>query len=787
MKPARLLRGLLLVWLCSAGIASGQRRIVASTNPDRKGTGDLSVSYQAYYNQINGRTVANTQGSTFAFRHFFPERGLLTAQLEPLANSGGFAIGENYVQLQGLPWKGRHWDFAAGDFRVNTSLVDVPFTNLPLPYLSLRGAKAAARTGNWSYSVYAGAQTLSQGNRVPFRERVPQNTLGVDASGDLLQRLQVGFRFLHLTSPEERVANEPLFFPVNRQFTRASSFQSQANLQLGDSLNWFTEVGLSSSSGPGSPAGRSPSLSYVTGPALHTSRLAVRASYVRQGADYLPVVGYFLGDRRGPNVEASLNLGRLSLSGTWLRTRNNLERNPQVPDFFSRQSGGGFSLRIPADFFLSGSVSNIDLETRSQEAGLLRNANRQYQLMLSRPLFRHNLHATVQRLDIWIRDTRQRVQFFEFADNYTWRRFSGGAAVRWQRFDAEQRKDSFFVRTSAQMNLRRFSLFAYWEKGKDLANASLFATNQVSISVIGLTWEAPHKTTVRMEAFRSNLNSVVNPESAFVLSSQGFLSDSILSRSNDWSLLLRVTRQFEWGESLSFDSGGLAHQQAPLTGTLGGFVKVRTLSGAFGAPDVWVVTDFGESAKTDASGYFEILKAPQGRRLVSLDADRLPADFNPGETNAVSTLVRAEQSARVELEVIPLQSLGGAIADADGNPAEGVAVRLLPNDQYTTTTRNGRFGFYNLPEGDYVIELVENTLPENGRLVTPRSFPASVRYGTDAAAVYFRFEVPPTAPKPLREVIVEGEQPAVLPLDSPKQLPRRQRHVIARATAQSTD
>jgi hypothetical protein len=170
------------------------------------------------------------------------------------------------------------------------------------------------------------------------------------------------------------------------------------------------------------------------------------------------------------------------------------------------------------------------------------------------------------------------------------------------------------------------------------------------------------------------------------------------------------------------------------------------------------------------------------RRLANRSASSPTADLNSGEMNAVSTQARPEQSARVESEVVPLQPLEGVVADADGNPAEGVAVRLLPNSQYTTTNRSGRFGFYNLPEGDYVIELVKSTLPENARLATPGSLPVSVRYGTDAGPVHFRYEVAPAAPKPLRKVIVKSAQPAVRPLDSRKEQPRGKRRVIVRTT-----
>jgi hypothetical protein len=755
------MRRALLLGLCLAGWLGGIRlqseTVVASTNPERRGSGDLSVSYQSYYNRVNGAAVANVHGGGFLLRHFFPRSGLLTLQLEPLANAGNFALGENYLQWTGLPWLNRHWDFSAGDFRAATALVDAPFPNLSLPELSLRGGRATARSGGWSLSLFGGAETLSQGNRVPFRTRVPQNAVGVQFARNPEDRVQFGLGFLRLSSSPQRVAEERLFFPTNRQFTASDTLTTQARVRLTRSLDWFSEAGWSSVSELGRATRRS-EWSFVAGPALHTSHVSIRANYLSQGTGYMPVLGYYLGDRRGSNVDGLWTIGPVSLHGNWVQSRNNRERNSLVPNFYSRQGGGGVQLRLPARFFVSGSMSNLVFESDSPEAEFQRNDNRQFLLMISRPVYRHNLHASWQRLDSRLLDRRQRLEFLEVEDNYAWRRLSAGAAVRWQRFTDEQERNSLFIRTSGQYQLRNLSVYGYWEHGKDLESSTLFSTQIASTSVIGMSWAAPGELNVRMEAFRNQLNTVLSSENLFVLGSRGIAPDSLLSRSDDWSLFLRISRQLSWGEPFALRSDTGAQPEAPLLGTLAGYVKVNTMAGPLGAKDIWVLTDTGQAARTDENGYFQIPEVPQGARFARLDLDRLPADLDPPADGRFPVEIRSGQLSRLDLEVEPLSMVQGTVLETAGEPAvEGIIVRLLPDNLRTTTDSLGRFGFYNLREGDYEVQVEESSLPPSTRLEVS-TLRAEIRYGEFMAPLGFHYSTIVPEAKPTRRVLTERQQ-----------------------------
>jgi hypothetical protein len=604
---------------------------------------------------------------------------------------------------------------------------------------------------------------LSQGNRVPFRTRVPQSAIGVQMASNPEDRVQLGFRYLRLSSSPRSVAAETIFFPETRRFTASDTVNSQARLRLTESLDWYSEAAWSRSAELGK-ASRS-EMSFVAGPALHTPNVSVRANYVSQGTGYLPLLGYYLGDRRGANVDGSWNAGPLSLHGNWVQSRNNRERNPGVPDYYSRQGGGGVQLRLPARFFVSGSVSKLLFESVSPEAGLQRNDSRQILLMVSRPIQRHNLHASLQRLDSRVHGNGQRLEFLEVEDNYAWQRLSAGAALRWQRFRSDQERQSLFVRASGQYQMRGLSLYGYWEHGKDLENSTLFATQIASTSVLGMTWEAPGAFTLRMETFRNQIHTALNPESIFLLGNRGVLPESPLDRSDDWSLFLRVSRDLSWGAPFSLGSNGTAQPEAPLLGTLAGYVKLHTMEGSMGAGDVWILTDTGQAAKTDAEGYFQVAELPEGQRLVKLDMDRLPADLSPPDEIRLTVEIRPGQLSRVDMEVTPLALVEGSVQTPEGPPpeSEGIIVRLLPRNVLTTTDSQGRFGFYNLPEGDYEVSVEPSSLPENARLQTA-SLAAAVRYGKPNPRLNFEYEIVSPEPKPTRRVLTQRQQAAATPL-----------------------
>ena len=314
------------------------------------------------------------------------------------------------------------------------------------------------------------------------------------------------------------------------------------------------------------------------------------------------------------------------------------------------------------------------------------------------------------------------------------------------------------------------------EKGNPIAGAALRIGGEEVFTDSGgrfflrVRKAGPHRLEVVFGNFLA-------PGSYMLVSAPGEVTAGGENQAGEISIVVR---------RLANPPAGSPKRDATLLGTLAGFVTLRTLAGTMGAFDVWVVLDSVRTVKTDANGYFEIPDVPQGPHVVALDRDRLPASFNTTEKREVPAQVRAGQLARVELEVTTLQSLEGVVSDKDGNPAaEGVGVRLLPADQSTTTDRLGRFGFHNLPEGDYVVTLIEDSLPKQARLVTPNTLPVTVRYGAAPASLAFRYEMILPGLQPVKNASQDRLQTAPRSVEPPTQEPpRRKRRVIARTAAQ---
>src|SRR5262249_37764602 len=142
-------------------------------------------------------------------------------------------------------------------------------------------------------------------------------------------------------------------------------------------------------------AGQRPS-SFVLGPSWETDKFSIRANYVQQSASYLPLLGLFAGDRKGPYTEGHYRpYNWIDLYGSTTVYSNNLEANPDIPTFHSRGYSTGASLTLPFKFNFSGSLSSIGLTQKDSTAGETPSKNRQTNISLSRPIGRHNPRISI--------------------------------------------------------------------------------------------------------------------------------------------------------------------------------------------------------------------------------------------------------------------------------------------------------------------------------------------------------------------------------------------------------
>jgi hypothetical protein len=105
---------------------------------------------------------------------------------------------------------------------------------------------------------------------------------------------------------------------------------------VSEHLKIYGETGYGRVSGFTPLTGAEAPFSFLVGPSWETDKFSVRANYVRQSTSYMPLLGYFAGDRKGPYVEGHYRpVEKVELYGPAGAYSNNLENNPALPSFSS--------------------------------------------------------------------------------------------------------------------------------------------------------------------------------------------------------------------------------------------------------------------------------------------------------------------------------------------------------------------------------------------------------------------------------------------------------------------
>jgi hypothetical protein len=115
----------------------------------------------------------------------------------------------------------------------------------------------------------------------------------------------------------------------------------------------------------------------------------------------------------------------------------------------------------------------------------------------------------------------QRQRSGEIDDNFHIWRLTLGAGVGLQRLLATDSRTSMLYRGSAQLSVRRLSVYGSFETGNDLRNKTLFSTNATTTTVAGASMTLGKNWEIQAEGYRNNLVTDLNPQSIFVLQGQG--------------------------------------------------------------------------------------------------------------------------------------------------------------------------------------------------------------------------------------------------------------------------
>jgi hypothetical protein len=719
MRPARLSGWLLLAFPAVT---------FAQTPPPAEAGGTAEIALQGYYLGGNSQPLTALSGLDISFREFLPSLGLITGNLEGYVDSTRGRLGDNSLTFHGLRWKGRRWTITGGDYFFQTSPVPSPFSSYAYPQASARGVKVEMTDGPRQFTLFAGEETLQTGPRITFRTQAPQFVLGGSVRQRFGTRLRAGVQYLGLSSGENQVLNNPAYFPAGSQFTRSDSLSGQVDYFAGSGLEVWGSATLSRERfAPGYATTPSAPFSWIGGAKWRGRKLNVTASYGSLTRSALPVIGYYFGDRRGPSIEARYKIFRdLELFGSGVISSNNLEHNPGIASLSTESFTAGASVTLPGDFGISGQYSKISL--RGGLAGDPSQDQNQHSsqtlISLSKTLGRQSYLLTFRDLDLNTAGALQKQKSAELQDSLQYGRFQLSAAVRLQQENgAGQLTNSVFARTSVQWRVGQVSIYGQLEKGSDLINKSLFATNNVYTAVAGVRIPLKRGWILEAEAFRTTLLSTLNPANILLLQAQGVESSTVLNDFNQWSFLVRAKRNAHWGASIS---SILPAANEVVYGAIAGFVYDDG-SVSSRLPGIAVQLDQSRTATTDETGRYRFADVPEGPHTVLIDGAALSADYSAGPAPPGPVVVRPRVTERVDLRVVSASSSirgvlsGLAEEDIGVVRMERIVINLSGGgtlDTYTTCDSKGGFAFYNLRAGHYTVTVERSSLPADYRLIS---------------------------------------------------------------------
>jgi hypothetical protein len=720
--------------------------------------GQADVALQGYYLAGSGQPLIDISGLAVNSSEFIPGLGLFNANVEGYGGNG-LRTGNLFAGLEGVPIGGWHWDFMGGDFHFSTYLVENPFLNIYTPEIAARGLRIAMRRTNRSYEFFVGEETLLDGPRIPYRLMMPQRVLGATLRQKLGKRLEFGVRYLNLSTDPSALTNYPGYFYAGHDYRTSNTITFQSTYKFSKSLKFYSEAGYgTASSFTPSPVGQQP-FSLLVGPSWETDKFSLKANYIRQSTTYMPLLGTFVGDRKGPYVEGHYRpIERVDLYASTSAYSNNLERNPDLTTFHSSAYSAGASVALPWKFSASASLSTVDLTLSGPtQPGEGPSNNRQTNFNLGRAIRRHSLRFSLIDMKLNTKILPQAQRFTEVEDIFTWKRLVLGGAVRVQSSHSTESRNTLFFRGSFQTNFKRVSAYGYFEKGNDLVNRSIFSTNAYNTSVAGLSTPLIRGWTLHFEAFRNTLNTALNPENIFLFPNSDLGLNTQLAAFNQWSVYFRIGKHFHWGRELP-GKGGIqeyAAVHAPLVGRVEGLVMEKSLDGMHPAAGIPVSLAHSRTAVTDASGHYQFAAVPEGAHEVGLDMEQLPTDYEPGPATAARVSVEPRAIARADFSVVRLTSLSGRIVAPAGARLENAVIRLAGANRYTTPYQDGSFAFYNLREGQYELVFDEQTVPDGYLLASPAHVRVLASSANPPAEITFELKLKPVPQKPVHEILQE--------------------------------
>lgn len=234
---------------------------------------------------------------------------------------------------------------------------------------------------------------------------------------------------------------------------------------------------------------------------------------------------------------------------------------------------------------------------------------------------------------------------------------------------------------------------------------------------------------------------------------------------------LKFVKDFTWGERKKI-AGLRSGIETKGYGTIEGFVfndinqnGVKEI-GEKSIKGITIRLEDGSEVQTDENGYYVFSRVEIGRRQVTLEGRRIPADYNIISPDKVRVEVKLRKTTRLNFQLLAGgRTEGIVINDANGNgeidPGEtgisDVLIFLEPGDNVNTfTDGEGEYTFENIMAGSYTLKLDPTTLPEGAVYTSPEELTIEVPVGGEVKGMNFLIHVKPRtiimgAPKELEK------------------------------------
>lgn len=742
---ARRIDSIAILILLACGAAAGQ---------ESKGT--ATVAAQGYYAPGGFEAVKATTGLAAEFRYILPAGMLLEGKAENYAASG-FRLTENYLTLRGLAAGAWRLEFNAGDFSVPGRQLDFFLPQIYTPLFRLRGARVQGLRGRLGWSGYAGAVTYMEGPRLPFSVLSPQMRSGGGVSWKASETLEFAGQFDVVTTQPDSGSDRPYLLQPGRRYARATQATAMASWKPGKHVRIFGETALTAGRPLDETTVEPSPLNAMAAAEYDNGRVSGRASYVRQTAGYTPVAGYYTGDRGSGFVEGRIRpWRRVDFYASTGSQTNNFERNPAVWAFRSKSGNAGVSIDAPGAVNVSAQVSRMGLDSDSPAGERSRNTNRQLMLMASKSYGSHSTRFSYRHFDMRYAGTVSQQGSIEGEQSVRLGRWTTSAAVRYGTSRAGERRESVFVRGMVQGHFGPATIHAFSEVGRDLANETLFATNQIQTTVAGFSMPLARGWNVQGEVLKSRIATALNPQSAFVLASNGVPVSLALGGLDRLNIFVRVTRTLSWGGPSPVPSAATTLAGVtPVSGTIEGIVTEAGQGAVEGIP---IVLDGYRRTFTDAHGRYRFPDVLQGNHRIELSPRELPAEYDPASGGETEMYVRSARTERRDFQLVRLVSLYGQVLAPPNSKLDEIVLRIPGARRITTADEDGRFAFHNLPAGAYTVVLDESTIADGRRLSGPASASATVKAGGEMAEVIFGLEAV-VKTKRVRQVDLQSSAP----------------------------